>query len=329
MTRERYSSVLVPLDGTPFAETAVRPAAELASRSGGSLHLVSVVSNEPRNGHAVALRLSPLPPEGVGRSVSHAEELEEGLGRVAEQVRDRWPCGISFDLISGDPTADTLLRAATRASADLIVAATHSRGVIARALLGSTSAELSRNAGCPVLLVPSEDPEPDPDSTPMQGKVDRIAVALGSDTEVDDEVLGNALTQALLWEASLLLIHALPILPAPTMASDAWVPTSGGGAASLPTDGRSLEVAEARIEKLVSALADFGIETKAEVLEGASVADTVLDRAEENGADLLVVGRHERGVWERLWKGSESDRLARHVRSVGLLVCPLGKKSAA
>ena len=329
MSRERYSSVFVPLDGTLFAESAVRPAAELASRSGGLLHLVSVVSKESQNGPPVALSLAPLPPEGVARSVARVEELEEGLGRAADRVRDRWPCGTSFELISGDPTADTLLRAAARANADLIVAATHSRGAVARALLGSTSADLSRNAGCPVLLVPSEDPEPDPDSTPLQGKVDRIAVALGSDTEVDDEVLGNALTQALLWEASLTLIHSVPVLPAPTMASDAWVPISGGGAASLPADGRSLEVAEARIEKLVSALADFGIETRAEVLEGASVADTVLDRAKENGSDLLVVGRHERGLWERLWKGSESDRLARRARSMGLLVCPLGKKAAA
>jgi nucleotide-binding universal stress UspA family protein len=177
-----------------------------------------------------------------------------------------------------------------------------------------------------VLLVPSDDSEPDRNATPLQGKVERIAVALGSDTELDDEVLGNALTQALLWEASLLLIHAVPILAAPTMTADAFEPNSA--LANLARGERSLELAEARIGKLVSALADFGIDTQAEVLQATSVADTVLDRAGENKADLLVVGRHDRSIWERLWKGSNSERIAHHARSIGLLVCPLGKAAA-
>lgn len=326
MARERYSSIFVPLDGTPFAEAAVRPAAEIASRSGGTLHLVSVVSEQPGKKQPLAMSLAPLPPEDVNRTVLHAQELEERLGEVAELIREEWACDASFEIIKGDPSADTLLAAAGRASADLIVAATHPRGLIGRALLSSTSKKLSREAEIPVLLVPSKDDEPDPESTPMQGKVDRIAVALGSDTEVADAVLGNALTQALLWEASLVLIHAVPILPAPTMAQGAYEPVAKG--ALLEADERSLHIAEERVEKLVSALADFGIDARAEVLQAAQVADTVLERAEEYDADLLVVGRHERGVWERLWKSSDSDRFARHVRTLGLLVCPLGNGSA-
>jgi nucleotide-binding universal stress UspA family protein len=325
MARDRYSHVFVPLDGTPFSEAAVRPAAEIAARSGGALHLVSVVGDKGGKKHPVAMSLAPLPPEGVGRKVPLAQQLEERLAEVAERVRSEWSCKTTFELAKGDPSADTLLAAAERANADLIVAATHSRGAVARALLGSTSADLSREAEIPVLLIPSEDAEPAPESTPMQGKVDRIAVALGSDTEVADAVVGNALTQALLWEASLVLIHAVPILPAPSMAAGAYEPVSTG--AVLETDERSLHLAEERVGKLVSALADFGIEAQAEVLQAPNVADTVLERAEDNEADLVVVGRHERGVWERLWKGSESDRLARHVRSVGLLVCPLGNGS--
>lgn len=325
MARDRYSHVFVPLDGTPFSEAAVRPAAEIASRSGGALHLVSVVGEKRGKKQPLAMSLAPLPPEGIGRTIALVPQLEEWLGGVAERVRGEWPCKTTFEVVKGDPSADTLLAAAERASADLIVAATHSRGTIARALLGSTSAELSREAEVPVLLIPSEDAEPGPESTPMQGKVDRIAVALGTDTEFADTVVGNALTQALLWEASLVLIHAVPILPAPTMARGAYEPVAMG--AVLETDERSLHTAEERVGKLVSALSDFGIEAQAEVLQASNVADTVLERAEENDADLVVVGRHERGVWERLWKGSDSDRLARHVRSVGLLVCPLGNGS--
>ena len=323
MAHERYSSVLVPLDGTAFAEAAVRPAAELASRSGGSIHLVSVVSKPSSEGQIVSMSLAPLPPAGVGRSLARVQVLEEELSDVAEQVRGEWECDTSFEVIAGAPTADTLLEAAERGHADLIVAATHSKGMIARGLLGSTSADLSRRAACPVLLVPSEDAEPDPEETPLQGKVDRIAVALGPDAELDDAVLANALTQALLWEASLVLIHAVPVVPAPSVPSGAVAPSSFGP--GVATDARTLQAAEDRLAKLVGALSDFGIDTSAEVLQGPRAADTVLERALQHGADLLVVGRHERDLWERLWIGSESDRLARHIRSIGLLVCPLGK----
>ena len=323
MAHERYSSVLVPLDGTAFAEAAVRPAAELASRSGGSVHLVSVVSRPSGKGQMISMSLAPLPPEGVARTVPRVQLLEEELSEVAEEVSEEWECGASFEVIAGEPTADTLLEAAKRSHADLIVAATHSKGRITRALLGSTSADLSQEAFCPVLLVPSENAEPHPDETPLQGEVDRIAVALGPDAELDDAVLANALTQALLWEASLVLIHALPVMPALSVPAGQTLPVTFGP--GVATDERTLAAAEARLEKLVSALSDFGIDTVAEVLQGPRSADTVLESAQKHGADLLVVGRHERDVWERLWMGSESERLARHIRSLGLLVCPLGK----
>ena len=137
--------------------------------------------------------------------------------------------------------------------------------------------------------------------------------------------------------------RALTIKPSPTLAVTAKAAQLkaegkdiiglGAGEPDFDTPDHIKEAAKnamARNRKeveavLTSAKTGQGID---EILQAANVADTVLERAEENAADLLVVGRHERGVWERLWKGSESDRLARHVRTVGLLVCPLGNGSA-
>jgi nucleotide-binding universal stress UspA family protein len=58
-----------------------------------------------------------------------------------------------------------------------------------------------------------------------------------------------------------------------------------------------------------------------EVLDGDGPADALLDYVERSGADLLVVGRHRKSFWERLFEGSESSRLARRIRTAGLLVC--------
>ena len=320
-----YRRILVPLDGTPFAEVAVRPAAELASRSGGEIRLVSIVGRSPGVAQMVPMSLAPLPAEGIDDVETRVEAVEARLASVAERISRDWNVEASLEVLTKAPTADALLEDAESWSADLIVAATHARGVITRALLGSKAAEMSRGSTCPVLLVPSEDPEPDPVETPLQGRVRRVAVALESEAEADDPVLSNAFTCARLWNAKLVLIHAVPILPAPSVPPGASVPTSVGP--GLAADKRAVEAAEGRIEDLVTVLAEHGVETTAEVLQGPRAADTVLAKAEAAEADLLVVGRHDRDVWERLWMGSESDRLQRRIESTALLVCPLEDES--
>jgi nucleotide-binding universal stress UspA family protein len=61
------------------------------------------------------------------------------------------------------------------------------------------------------------------------------------------------------------------------------------------------------------------IEVTSEVL-GGPAARSVVEKAEEWNADLIVVGSHGYGFWKRAWLGSVSDRIAHHAPCSVLIV---------
>jgi nucleotide-binding universal stress UspA family protein len=81
---------------------------------------------------------------------------------------------------------------------------------------------------------------------------------------------------------------------------------------------------EARLAELVGQLRSQGVEARVALLEGARPADALVTFAEATAIDLIVVGRREKGVFARLWAGSESDRVARRAETSGILICPTG-----
>jgi nucleotide-binding universal stress UspA family protein len=311
----RYRRVLVPLDGTPFSEAALRPAAEIAARSGGSLRLASVLTQ----GSGPALHVEPVTHE-TERPVEGMAALEDYLDEVSGRVRESWSCDVEARMLTeGEPT-DALVAYAKDLEADLVVAATHTRGLIVRALVGSTATDLVREAPCPVLLVPSSDPTPGPD-TPLQEAVESIVVGVDPAGDPYRIALAHARAHAELWTARLHLVQVSMQFPLP-----ATTPSGGGPIRtdqSVQATPDALAAVQARLDELQSSLRDVGIDAHAHALTGFTAAEALADFVDEHAADLLVVGRHHRNLLERMWTGSESDRLARRVRSAGILVCPL------
>jgi nucleotide-binding universal stress UspA family protein len=138
-----YRTVVVPLDGSPFAEHALGWAQALALEAGATLLLVSVV-----NGRGARPIADKLPTRIDCYLHETAARLQaEGL-EVQSQV------------VQGDP-AEKILRASSEASADLIVMSTHGRSALQRLWLGSVAMEVVRHATLPVLLIrPRERPRP-------------------------------------------------------------------------------------------------------------------------------------------------------------------------
>jgi nucleotide-binding universal stress UspA family protein len=311
-----YRRILVPLDGTAFAEAAVRPAAEIAARAGAVLHLVGVMSDTP----GTLLPIDPLPISGVGEVVDEARERESLLREVARRVRTEWGCSTTFELLSDVSTSDALVDSARRLDADLVVAATHLRGWLSRSIQGSTAGDLVKAGPFPVLLIPSEDPGPGED-TPMQGAVEIIVVAVDPDAGPDDRALAHGAHWAQLWNARLILAQAVVTLPMPAPGLDGVGPI-----APLPAlePAERDEIAQQRLAGMESLLRREGIDAHSKVLEGAGAAEALLDFVDSSGADLLVVSRRGKGLWERIIEGSESNKLARRIRTAGLLVCHEG-----
>ena len=198
-----YGSVVVPLDGSPFAEHALPWARAIAARARGDLRLVHV---------HVPLRI-PTCHEVLG------ERVDSTLRRMAEEDRLREteylrragsPAGRTVDearattAILRGPTAPSLVRDARDAEASLIVIATHARSPLQRLWFGSVTDDLVRNCPVPVLVVRGTH-QPVPDAPPV---LHRVLVPLDRSRR-SEAALNPGAALARLFGASLILLHVL------------------------------------------------------------------------------------------------------------------------
>jgi nucleotide-binding universal stress UspA family protein len=75
------------------------------------------------------------------------------------------------------------------------------------------------------------------------------------------------------------------------------------------------------VEFLEEKLAGANVQITHEVL-GGSAARAIVEKAEEWGADLIIVGSHGHGLWKRTWLGSVSDLIVHHAPCSVLIVRP-------
>jgi nucleotide-binding universal stress UspA family protein len=146
----RCPRLLVPLDGSTFAETVLSRAAELALDLGGALDLVRV-ARRPRD----------VIDDPYGYLVGHVDQLEEGFrSRSLEYLEDvrqrlvaRWPrlsVQISFRL--GEPAVE-IASAALADHVALIVMATHGLTGLQRSVVGSVAGRVLQHCRVPLVLV--------------------------------------------------------------------------------------------------------------------------------------------------------------------------------
>lgn len=136
----RFQQIVVPLDGSTFAEHALDVAETIGAAFKSEITLVSVVS-----GDAAAAT------DARGRTRLESTEVAEYLMKEAERL-ERSGIEANFTLRRGSVAAevDTL---ADDMEADLVVLATHGRTGMERILLGSMAHELVRLTDTPMLLV--------------------------------------------------------------------------------------------------------------------------------------------------------------------------------
>jgi nucleotide-binding universal stress UspA family protein len=153
----RIRSVMVPLDGSPFAEQALPWAIAIARKTRARLRLGMV-------------HQSPSPPpldEAAGLLYARLElalmkSQREYLRRIASRIRAEGPIQTATALLQGVP-APALGRYAGEIGVDLVIMTTHGRGGIQRAWLGSVADQLVRSLEIPMLLIrPTEGEAPEP-----------------------------------------------------------------------------------------------------------------------------------------------------------------------
>ena len=143
-----FDRILVPLDGSDYAEKALDVAITLAQKFTSNIIIVHVILT------ASAIVTSP---EGVGSTflIDLRKQLEETGRQILENGSKRTrAAGIPVITIEESGNApDKILQTAEKAKADLVVIGDRGLGVVARFFLGSVADKVSHYARCPVLIV--------------------------------------------------------------------------------------------------------------------------------------------------------------------------------
>jgi nucleotide-binding universal stress UspA family protein len=141
----RYETILVPLDGSSFAETALEPARQIALATQAVLVLLSAVPDDPIFADMVSSFGSlPLWDHEFEWRRDYLEATASRLSGEGLKVERH---------VVYRPPLDAILEMGERQRVDLIVMSTHGRGGFQRLWLGSVADEVVRRASQPVLLV--------------------------------------------------------------------------------------------------------------------------------------------------------------------------------
>ncbi len=143
-----FDRILVPLDGSDYADRALSTAIALAKQFSSNIILIHVIltassiMTSPEGAASTFLIDLRTQLEETGRQI-----LENGAKRAREE-------GIpTITIVESGSVADKILQTADRAKVDLIVIGDRGLGVVARFFLGSVADKVSHYARCPVLIV--------------------------------------------------------------------------------------------------------------------------------------------------------------------------------
>lgn len=140
--------VILPLDGSATAETAIPHAVEMAKVLGVGISLVRAVSPMP---HADAF--VEYLPDGYQPTIGKAlDDAEAYLESRANGIREQGVANVRAEAMLGG--AGSMIVDAARGSGDaLVVMATHGRSGVGRWALGSVTDRVVRHSHGPVLVV--------------------------------------------------------------------------------------------------------------------------------------------------------------------------------
>ncbi len=204
---------------------------------------------------------------------------------------------------------DRLRRAAARLHPDLMVLATHARGGLGRAWLGSVADALIRRVNVPTLLVHPREDAPLPAST-----FKHILIPLDG-SKLAEETIPLAARIAALCDSRITLLRV--VIPRLVVGRPSYI---------LDFDVQLLEQYERDAERYLESIAARLRESTPNVDAIVVLADNppraILDWAAEQGADLIAMSTHGRSGFRRFMLGSVADKIVRGAHVPVLLTRP-------
>ncbi|HEY0996262.1 MAG TPA: universal stress protein [Gemmatimonadaceae bacterium] len=312
-----YARVLVPLDGSPFAELVLPAAVALARHMGAGLELLRVHPYRPLD------YTSGADADEVRLDAREEEDERAYVEEVAARFAAEGPPVIPRVVVHRS-VATALAEEAAATPATLLVMTSHGRTGLRRSVVGSVADAVLRAVEVPLLLW-----RPAPDDDPAPDRFERLLVPLDG-SPFAEAVLPHALQLSAADEARLTLVRVVqPVLD--VMEPVALMPfgIEGAGAAPAmavvdrPATARALVEARRYLAAVAARIRPkfprVWIDVRAELAEDPGAA--LILAAAQAGADLVAMTTHARGVG-RLFVGSTADQLLKGRHGATLLMHP-------
>lgn len=255
------AAVVVPLGNWAASELALAPAGDLAGRIGADLHLLS-----------------------VGIEESEAEEMARRLATLAEGFGATAETRVDYDVPA------VILEVAREQEPALVCMASHGRGRLSGALLGSNTAAVLAAAPSPVLLA-------GPHLDPRRRLAERSVVACVDGSEPSE---------------------------AGVAVAAGWATMLGVPLEILTVAEPGLERPAGYVEALVQACERPGLQVTGLTIREASPADAIVAHAGRAPTGLLVATTHARTGLRRMAFGSVAASIVRSSPVPVLAVRPTG-----
>lgn len=293
-SRVRIERILCPTDFSEFSQRALRRATRLGSWFEARVTALHVIPPSPW-----LLDAAYTPEMTVSAELLHERRAQEEkeLARCIEPFLDEG-APIETKLAIGEPWRE-IQAEAEALPADLVVMGTHGRSGFQHLLLGSVTEKVLRRAPCPVLTVGATD------STSLPGPLFRRILCATDLTTASEGAVELALSFAEEDLARVTLLHVVEgVLGEAGPEIYRPVPEIAPFRNALVDDARQRLHRAARVGHTFCEVN--------ERVETGKAWRTILATAHEMYADLIVVGAHAHGRFERLFFGSTADQVVRH-----------------
>jgi nucleotide-binding universal stress UspA family protein len=295
-----YRQIMVPLDGSRFAESALPWALAVSRRTSAPIRFVTVQE--------------PIPSFAYDEWEEASREWSgEYLTSLVKRVGDHAGGEVTTSLLSGH-VVEILEAEAARSSADLVVMATHGRGLFSRAWLGSVADSFIHHTDRPVLLVrPDEGDEVD---LSADRTVDKILLPLDG-SELSESAKDHALEFGELFSAA---YHLVRVVPYPVDVASPYLPHTVQMNQGLVAEAK--QTAYEYLDGHAETMRRRDLRVTTGVLVDAQPGHGILGEVEERGCDFIAMATHGRSGLTRAILGSASDKVLRGTHVPLLLYRP-------
>lgn len=291
-------TILVPLDGSPLAESVLPYAVEIGRRARASLLLLTAIDE------VGAWSEFPTKPD-EGKETARAQAYLEAKRRQLEAQG----LEVRTEIAYGPPAEEILERAANR-DAGLIAMSTHGRSGISRWIMGSVADKVLHGTHRPLLLVRATGQE----QKARSPEIRRILVPLDG-SPLAESVLPFVVDLARIFKASLTLFHAVtPVAAYPGLET------------AQVRMGDVLDALQSQAEQFLTQVArrleGQGIGRVDRLVSVGFTVDQIVGAASQAQADLIALATHGRSGLGRWIMGSVANAVVCRTNLPCLVIRP-------